>query len=444
MTPQFSDLPAGATVEHVPTEAPTHQFSDLPAGAVVEHVPTGEPDSFHAGLGEFWDKVNPISGIKGMAQAVMHPIDTFKSDAEARTQIATDAKTEFGKGNYLTGARKALTANVPFVGAQLDKSADQYEHGEPWKAAGSGLGIAANMAAPQALGKAVGGIRRAVNAAGVPERIYQSALKPSSRLSPERIAAMVQTGLQQGIPVSGGGLEKLGGLIDDLNGKIDVVVQNAGPDRQISPARAIANVDATKAKFQNQVNPSADMAAIEAAKADFLDQVKAKGGSLTASEAQAMKTGTYKQLKGRAYGELKSATVEAQKALARGLKEALVDQFPELAELNAKDGALLQLEPAIEAAVLKAANKQPMGTGPAIMGGIVKGATGSTGAAAAAGAMKAILSNPAISSRVGILLSRAGRSTFPDAMARVAGYADALGQVVDADASLRSDHPAKQ
>ena len=42
-----------------------------------------------------------------------------------------------------------------------------------------------------------------------------------------------------------------------------------------------------------------------------------------AADAQAMKQGTYRALGDKAYGELKGASIEAQKAQARGLKEEL-------------------------------------------------------------------------------------------------------------------------
>jgi hypothetical protein len=62
---------------------------------------------------------------------------------------------------------------------------------------------------------------------------------------------------------------------------------------------------------------------------------------ISTSDAQALKTGTYRQLKSKSYGEMKSATIESQKALTRGIKEELANQFPEIAKLNAKEGELL-------------------------------------------------------------------------------------------------------
>jgi plasmid stability protein len=247
---------------------------------------------------------------------------------------------------------------------------------------------------------------------------------------------MVETGLQEGIPVSAAGLEKLSGLVDDLNQQISGKIQAAGPKRQISPGQAVQNTRDLESRFQNQVNPTADLDAISTSREDFLNQLRPQGvpggaiRNLTAEQAQAMKQGTYAQLKTRAYGELKSATVEAQKALARGLKEELAAQFPEIDALNAREGQLLQLEPAIEKAVQRIANHQLIGIGTPIAGGAVGMVTGSRPLAAVTGMMKAVLDNPVVKSRLAIRISKGsgGRIPLPMAQARVVGYLNALGQ----------------
>src|SRR6185369_1018829 len=88
--------------------------------------------------------------------------------------------------------------------------------------------------------------------------------------------------------------------------------------------------------------------------------------------AQKMKTNTYKQLK-NAYGELKGFEVEAKKAMARGAKEEIVAQIPELADLNAKDSTLINLEKVLFKAVNRIENRDMMGIGvpiKAIAGGV--------------------------------------------------------------------------
>ena len=166
--------------------------------------------------------------------------------------------------------------------------------------------------------------------------------------------------------------------------------------------------------------------------------------NLSAAEAQAMKQGTYRQLKGRAYGELKRAEVEAQKALARGLKEELAAQFPELNALNAKEGALIGLEDALEKAVARTSNRQIIGLDSPLAGAAVGAATGSGTAGAVAAVMRETLRHPAVSTRLAIALSKGTKSPLAKSRARIGAYARALGQASDDATSQQTDRPANQ
>jgi hypothetical protein len=76
---------------------------------------------------------------------------------------------------------------------------------------------------------------------------------------------------------------------------------------------------------------------------------------LSAPETQALKEGTYKQLKSQAYGALKPADVEAQKALAHGMKVEIENAAnasgggfgTQLAAENAREGAAIKLREAL-------------------------------------------------------------------------------------------------
>jgi len=73
-----------------------------------------------------------------------------------------------------------------------------------------------------------------------------------------------------------------------------------------------------------------------------------------------LKTGTYRQLAGK-YGELKSATIEAQKGLARGLKEEIAAEVPEVSALNAQEGKLLQAADVVGRRIALTGNRDPIG-----------------------------------------------------------------------------------
>lgn len=269
-----------------------------------------------------------------------------------------------------------------------------------------------------------------------PEEAYQSALKPSTTLSEAERAQVVNTGLQENIPVSKGGLEKLGGLIDDLNKQISDTVAS-DPNRPINKFAATSRLAGTAKRFATQVNPTSDLNAISESGNEFL---ATQPNEIPAADAQALKQGTYRALGDKAYGELKGASIEAQKALARGLKDELANAFPELSDLNARDSRALDLQDELERAVNRIGNHQLLGIGTPIAAGAAKAVTGSNKLAAVAGVMKAVLDNPNVKSRLAIALSRSGVGQRA-IQSRIAGYTGALAAVSQGDAQQTTPAP---
>lgn len=266
-----------------------------------------------------------------------------------------------------------------------------------------------------------------------PEGAYESALKPSTVMPPAQRARIVQTGLQEGIPVSKGGLQNIGDAIDQVNAEIANKIA-ANPTRPIDPRTAVQNLAGVRQRFTNQVNPRADLAAIDAAGQEFSENqgIPPTGAAgpvpaMNAADAQAMKQGTYRALGDKAYGEVGSASKEAQKALARGLKEELANQFPELNELNARDGRLIDLQDSLERAVGRISNHQIMGIGTPIVGSAAKAVTGSSKIAGVASVIKAVLDNPNVKSRLAIAVSQ-GKTPAMVQIPRIAAYGAALSR----------------
>jgi len=118
------------------------------------------------------------------------------------------------------------------TGAPLVRAAQQYANPETRptlkqaasvlpEALGQGVGT---VASAELAGRGVQAVKalgsRAVLFGKTPEGAYQSALKPSTRISPAKTQRMISTGLEENIPVSKAGVEKISGLIDDLNDQI--------------------------------------------------------------------------------------------------------------------------------------------------------------------------------------------------------------------------------
>ena len=201
-----------------------------------------------------------------------------------------------------------------------------------------GAGYAANVATqaiPTVLGGLIGkGAQPAVQSAG--KRVMQSALKPTAKdLLSGNADKAVTTMLDEGVNVSSGGAAKLQSTIDALNKQVSSKI--AASPALVDKGHAGSEVMDTLGKFRKQVNPVADEQAILNAWKEFSGRYPAK---IPIQEAQAVKQGTYKALAGK-YGEVGSASTEAQKSLARGLRKGIEEQIPEVAKLNAKESALI-------------------------------------------------------------------------------------------------------
>ena len=385
--------------------------------------------------------VHPLNTLAAIGNTIAHPIDTAKS----MYQSATSNPAQFA-GNLVGGA---------VLG----------------EAAAPVAQVAANVAGDAA--KTVGS--RALLLGKTPAEAYESALKPSTTLTDAQRADLVQTGLQNKLVVSKSGVEDIGNLIDDYNNKIKAEIAT-DPTRPIDPNAVATRADVAKARFANQVNAQPDLNAIEASRQQFLTEQGAQPGRpavqpqptgvldaqgrpimtqgspatppqpappMNAADAQAMKQGTYGVLKGK-FGEQGSASVEAQKALARGLKEEIANQFPEISNLNAAESRLLDLQPILERAVARSSNHQLIGIGTPIAAGAAKAVTGSGSLGVVAGTLKGVLDNPMVKSRLAIALSRGAKIPIGQATARVQAYSSALGSTVAADQASSGDQSQAQ
>jgi hypothetical protein len=102
-----------------------------------------------------WDRVNPITQLKGLGTAIRHPIDTLNGMEGAREALVSRAADEFKKGNYGASARAAVHSLIPIMGPELERIAqvkDTKGATSP-EFAGEAVGLGANVAVPAALGK---------------------------------------------------------------------------------------------------------------------------------------------------------------------------------------------------------------------------------------------------------------------------------------------------
>lgn len=320
--------------------------------------------------------LNPVPLIELGARMLFHPIDTTVDVAKnvvAPLSRLTNVGDAFRKAG-LTGAANEVAASIPIIGPMAEHASQRMQSGDT----AGGLGEVAGMiAAPTLVPKAVGATAKAVapTVTKMSEGLMQSALKPGVAKMRDVIKGkttvppVVKTLLDEGITVSDSGVGKLSRLLTAKNDELKNIIANS--NATISPDDVATRAMASRGNLETQVNNAADLKAFDAAIDEFVQQYGGtgvvKGGQpIPVQEAQALKTGTYANLGSKSYGELKGASVEGQKALARGLKEEIEAAIPsaDVKGINQRIGKLQEAQDPLGRRVGMAANRDPGGLAP--------------------------------------------------------------------------------
>lgn len=223
-------------------------------------------------------------------------------------------------------------------------------------------GLATNVALQAAPMVAGGALAKVAAPAlrGTAEYLMQSAMKPTlKQLKSGEAATAIDTMLNEGLNVTKGGVEKLKEKLGDLNKQISEAIANSPETVKVGEVGK-ALVDTMK-RFQNQVNPQMDIQTIKNAWGMFKDHPLINGAAdIPVQLAQQLKQGTYRILS-KKYGQLSSAEEEAQKGIARGLKDEISSAVPEVAGLNAEESKLIQALNVSERRALMDLNRNPGG-----------------------------------------------------------------------------------
>lgn len=226
-----------------------------------------------------------------------------------------------------------------------------------------GAGYAANVATqalPTMIGGALGSATKPTQQ-NLAKSLMQSAVKPTlPDIQKGKAARAIETMLKEGVNPTKGGVDKLRGMADDITPQIEKAIE--GSTARISKGAVADRLRQTARNASDQVNPQADVRAVENAWEQFMAHPQLSGkADMSVQRAQALKQGTYKALGDKPYGELQGASTEAQKALARGLKEEISAAVPEVAPLNARQSELINALKVTERRALMDLNKNPAG-----------------------------------------------------------------------------------
>ena len=225
-----------------------------------------------------------------------------------------------------------------------------------------GVGQVTSKLFPNIAQKVTGAVKRSI-----PERLMQSALKPTSKqLASGEANTAIQTLLKEdvnptlGRTIFGKGIDVLESKVGNINKQISELIKNS--KGTVNKSQVVAYLDDLEKRALNNALPAADLQAIQSAKQEFLSHPLLKDiEEIPVQLAQKIKVGTYKNLGEKAYGELKSATVESGKTLARGLKDLIGKVEPKVLGLNAESQALYDTLNVAERRALMEANKDIMG-----------------------------------------------------------------------------------
>ena len=424
-----------------PAPRPTMQQAEAP--------PQPEGSALGRFASNLGSQLNPLTMVQGLVHAVANPIDTGKAIFESQMQQFDKAGEAAAQGRVSEMLGHGLAGLIPVVGPAAAAAGEQIGTGDVAGGLGTGAGLLAGTVGAGPVARAAGKAAQPL-AQRAGEALYQSALKPTKAIlkdvrvpkgaGPDAARqTLVQTGLREGIPVSQRGAEKAAGLIDNLNAEVDArlaAAEQAG--KTVDPAFVEAQIREVAQDFTHQVNAQPDLAAIATVRENFLtnpnvaqpvfpvqSEAAALQGHLQAGRspasfvapspelapgpipirtAQQMKSNTYRGLRGK-YGTERTATIEAEKAGARGLKEQIETQAgDDIAALNAREGQLIPLEQAVADAMRRRGNYGVFGLTPIVAS--IPAVTHLNPWPLLAALVDRM---PGVVSRTGIALSRAGQ-----------------------------------
>lgn len=281
-----------------------------------------------------------LSMVPGVAAKAGPLIEALRTGGASTGQVA--APFFSGQGAKQLGARVAGGATTGGASAALINPDDA--------ALGAGIGGALPV------------VGRSISAFGSnfsPESLMQSALKPTiAQLKSGEAKTAVDTLLKYGINATGEGAERVKSMVGDVDKEILDAI--AGSSAMIPKQSVMNRLNDVQGRFTSQVNPTSDLAAIQNVGADFANHPMITGQDIPVDLAQKLKQGTYKILD-KKYGQVGTAETEAQKALARGLKEEIANAVPAVGPLNKKQSDLIKTMKVVDRRALMDENRNPLG-----------------------------------------------------------------------------------
>jgi hypothetical protein len=264
--------------------------------------------------------------------------------------------------------------------------------------------------------------------------VYRGYLKPSlAKNAVGKAGEIVNTAIDEALPVTAGGIQKAQNVIGDLRRQVDGILATSPGTVDLHTVAEKVRAFA-KAKYFRPGTPSADYEAALAV-ADSIDKHAAltlpAGAAPTRvtvplTQANQAKRGIDRAIGEASFGTERGATKTTQKFARRELRQGIEAQAPEVGPLNAREGRLLDAAKALARAVGREENKSPLIGVNTLVSGVAGGEsyrrTGDPFAAAGTALATRLALTPQVMTQVAIVASRLGKmpGAVPASVARVA------------------------
>lgn len=202
-------------------------------------------------------------------------------------------------------------------------------------------------------------------AKGMSRFLMQSALKPSkAEMKSGEGPRAIATALREGINPNEGGVAKLKSALGDVHEEVQGKIAGSTGEVPLDPIgqKYLSQYD----RALSQANPDADLGAVQDVWHQFSSHPAVAGSdSMSVQLAHEMKRGTQRAMRDK-YGEQGNASTEAQKALARYLREGVAEAEPSVVEPLKREADLANALPIVKNRAVMENNKNPIGIGAAL------------------------------------------------------------------------------
>lgn len=277
--------------------------------------------------------------------------------------------------------------------------------------AGASVARAGNIVDPVNMARQAATVPiRMLPSEALPRRWWNSAIKPNKSQFPTAAdqEMLFNTALENNIQLTNGGQAKLRGLMSGVGENINNIIDTGNAAGDTVDAFSVANrVDELRPYYQNQVIPSHFTGKLDDVQVGFVAEHPT---NIPVSTAQQMKKDIYHENR-KKYGETRTVSDEAEKAIARGLKEEIENLYPEMKGLNERYSKFIDLDGAIDDALMRIGKHQMLGfTAP--MYGAAGGQAAGIGGGVGAVVGKLLADSQPLKAKIALSLAAAKR--YPD------------------------------